>query len=74
MLQATQQLGFTSMQSLANLNDIVDQQAYTLAQNDISYLIGWICLSLIVLLPLARKKRFSTPKIFKKQNLITKNN
>ena len=66
IIQKTEHLGFEGQQSLDILNRIVDQQAYTLAQNDVAYIVGWICIFLIFLLPFGRKDPFALPAPIKK--------
>ena len=49
-------LGFDANQSLAIANTTMNNQAAMLSLNDCSYLMGWIFLSLLLILPLGRRK------------------
>ncbi len=50
-------LGIKGNKALALLNTLLDNQAAMLALNDCFYLMGWLFLLLIFLLPMGRKKR-----------------
>ena len=52
-------LGFEGDRALEMANIAVNNQAAVLSINDCSYLMGWIFLSLILLLPLGRRKNTS---------------
>lgn len=49
-------LGLKGEKALAVANQTLNDQAAMLALNDCSYLMGWIFLSLLLILPLAKKK------------------
>ncbi len=51
------ELGFTGNKALAIANAEMDKQAAMLGINDCFYLMGWIFIALIFILPLARKKK-----------------
>ncbi|MBS0628245.1 MAG: DHA2 family efflux MFS transporter permease subunit [Verrucomicrobia bacterium] len=61
-IQNLNSLGLKGEKALALTNNLVDEQASMLALNDCFYLMGWLFLLLILLLPLGRKgKSFSSP-------------
>jgi DHA2 family multidrug resistance protein len=51
------QLGLEGNRALAQLNDILNNQAAVLAINDCFLVMGWTFLALIFFLPLGYKKR-----------------
>ncbi len=51
------ELGFKGSQALEIVNTTVNNQAAVLAMNDCFYLMGWIFLSLMILLPLGKRKK-----------------
>lgn len=55
-LSQAEDLGFKGKKALGFINELVDQQAAMLALNDCFYLMGWLFLFLIILLPLGKKK------------------
>jgi DHA2 family multidrug resistance protein len=55
-LDQVKELGIEGKKALALLNSLLDNQAAMLALNDCFYIMGWIFLLLIFLLPLGRKK------------------
>ncbi|MBS0621142.1 MAG: DHA2 family efflux MFS transporter permease subunit [Verrucomicrobia bacterium] len=63
ILENLPQVGVEPQGLLAKLNSILDQQASVLAMNDCFYLMGWIFLSLLLFLPLARHKQAIEEKI-----------
>lgn len=52
-----EQMGFEGSRSLEMTNQALDHQATMLALNDCFYLMGWIFLGLLLILPFARKKK-----------------
>ncbi len=56
-LQEAQELGFTGKKPLEILNSLLDNQAAMLALNDCFYVMGWLFLLLILLLPLGKRKK-----------------
>lgn len=61
LTQALSHLPLHGKQPLAIANEALDMQAAVLALNDCFYLMAWLFLGLIVLLPLARKARKNKP-------------
>ena len=55
-LQEIKELGLQGKQALGVLNEMLDNQAAMLALNDCFFVMGWIFLLLIFLLPLGRRK------------------
>jgi DHA2 family multidrug resistance protein len=55
-LQQVKTLGLEGKKALAVLNTMLDNQAAMLALNDCFYVMGWLFLFLIFLLPLGRRK------------------
>ncbi|MBS0653480.1 MAG: MFS transporter, partial [Verrucomicrobia bacterium] len=53
-------LGFEGTQALEITNTVVNNQAAVLGINDCFWLMGWIFLSLMILLPLGRRKKTQT--------------
>jgi len=53
------QIPLSQEQILGMTNEMVDSQASMLALNDCFYLMGWIFLALLLLLPIARRKKRS---------------
>ena len=56
-------LGIEGNQALEVMNRVVDNQAAVLAINDCFYLMGWIFLSLLILLPLGKRKKGMNPSL-----------
>ena len=57
-------LGLSENQGLAVLNENLNQQAAMLSINDCFYLMGWIFLSLILILPLARTAKTKPKEVY----------
>jgi len=56
-------LGINGSQALEITNNVVNNQAAVLAINDCFWLMGWIFLSLMILLPLGKRKKTQTGAI-----------
>lgn len=56
-LQDLESLGIKGKKALALTNDLLDNQAAMLALNDCFYLMGWLFLALLLLLPFGMKKK-----------------
>jgi DHA2 family multidrug resistance protein len=56
-LAPVESLGVKGKKALALVNTFLDQQASMLALNDCFYLMGWMFLILILLLPLGRRRQ-----------------
>ncbi len=59
-LSQLHELGLQGNQALAQLNASLNQQANMLSINDCSYLMGWVFLSLLLILPFGRTKKPAT--------------
>jgi DHA2 family multidrug resistance protein len=57
LFSSIHEIGLTKEKILELTNQLVDNQAAMLALNDCFYLMGWIFLAVILLLPIARQKQ-----------------